>query len=223
MLTGPQTQCSHVADSVLTGPQTQCSHVRRQWCSHIADSVLTGHRLGAHTSTDSDAHTSTDSVLTGPQTRCSQVRRLSAHTSADSDACRGTPLGRGQPLPQVSPCCSGLRGLRGTEMGSLSPPVTSRTAEAHLPPTPHPTVTASPYHSLTQMLRHTSLCPLRLRQGWDQAPPVQTQPQLLSVQETPCSLQPGVPQGPVPPRLPPLEASRGGFSELSGLMHFLRS
>lgn len=45
-------------------------------------------------------------------------------------------------------------------------------------------------------------------------PPVQTQPQLLSVQEAPCSLWPGVPQGLVPPRLPPLEANRSRFSEL---------
>ena len=45
-------------------------------------------------------------------------------------------------------------------------------------------------------------------------PQVQTQPQLLPVQEAPCSLWPGIPQGLVPPRLPPLEANRGGFSEL---------
>lgn len=86
------------------------------------------------------------------------------------------PAGGENPFPQVSACCSGLRGLRGTEMGSQQEGMGDLVTPSDLqdsqgPPAPH----APPHHvssslTLPQMLRHTPLCPLRVHGGWDQAP-----------------------------------------------------
>lgn len=89
------------------------------------------------------------------------------------DSLGGTPEGGENPFPQVSSCCSGLRSLRGTEMGSQQEGMGDLVTPSDLqdsrgPPAPHaPPHRVSSSLTLPQMLRHTPLCPLRVHGGWD--------------------------------------------------------